>query len=157
MKNKHPYTATIETRTQLTFVRNLMRLDRLTSKESSKFYYGSRADTFKLNCDVVVVPLKKVQQGYIIYLASYVYGVGHFIYVTTKEFNKLNEFKFKHVKDVNIYQWRYLYYFEGILNEFEHPLNKLEGQKLQLEREISSNQYILENNKKKSEQLLARF
>lgn len=157
MKTKQPYTAKIETRSQLTFVRNLMKLDRLTSKESSKFYYGSRADTFKLNCDLVVVPLKKVQKGYIIYFASYVYGVGHFIYVTTKEYDKLNEFKFNHVKDVNIYQWRHLYYYEGILNEFEHPLNKLEGQKLQLEREISSSKYILENNLIKTKKLLARY
>lgn len=158
MKNKKAYIATIETKEQLKFAKSLLRLESLTSKESQFVYYKSRyGDNFKLNENIVVVPLKKVNKGYIIYITNSIYWVGRFIYVTNKEYDKFVGFNFKIVSDVNIYQWRYLYYFESVVNEFKHPLYEIEKELLDRERAIKHNQYILEVYSDKRLKLLARF
>lgn len=158
MKNKKPYIAIIETKEQLKFAKSLLNLDSLTSKESKFVYYKTKyGDSFKLNEKIVVVPLKKVSKGYIIYITNSIYGVGRFIFVTDKEYDKFVWFDFKVVSDVNIYQWRYLYYFESIINEFKHPLYEIEKEILDTERTINSNQFLLKVKTKEKLKMLARF
>lgn len=145
------YTATIGNRKDLKIVKDLYNLSELKSeKTNSIYYYGG--SSFKIGSECVIVPLKKVKQGMIIYLCDCVYGIGCFIFITDKEFEKLNILPFKCVPKVYINQWRYLFYYEEILNEFKHPLDSVKGQETELINNQEQLQHDLETlNKEKAE------
>ncbi len=157
MKNKKAYVSINETKEQVKFFRALVRnTDQLYSKETSRIYY--RSDTsFSLGKKVCVVPLKKVTKGYIIYVCNNVYSIGYFIYITNKEFDQIKLFNFKIDSDVNISCWRHLNYFQGILDEFVHPLAKLENDVVSLEWKIQYDKEKLERTLKEKAKLLARY
>ena len=158
MRNLKPYVAIIENRKDLKMIKDLYNnSSEHYSEECRRVYYMSYERDFKVNQSVVIVPLKKVLKGRVIYLCSSVYGVGKFLFITDKEFNKLNELSFKCEPKVYISEWRYLHYYEGVLNEFEHPLIMLQNKEIELNEAQKDFEYKSKNISEKKAKLLARF
>jgi len=150
------YTTTISNRKDLKMIRDLYNLSELKSEKTSSIYYNDDS-SFKIGSECVIVPLKKVKQGMIIYMCDRVYGIGCFIFITDKEFEKLNLLPFKCVPKVYIDQWRYLFYYEEILNEFKHPLDFVKEQETKLQNDQEQLQYNLEILNKEKTELHKRF
>ena len=157
MRNLKPYVAIVENRKHLKMIKDLYNGSELYSDECRLVYYMTREKDFKLNEEVVIVPLKNVLKGKLIYLCSSIYGIGKFLFITDKEFSKLNELSFKCEPKVFINQWRYLHYYEGVLNEFEHPLTNLKDKEIDLQNNQKSLEYNLANLNEKKQKLFARF
>lgn len=165
MKTNTVLSTTLTDKKLQTLLKKLVKRP-LQSSETHMRYYGGGGLVLRLNLPIVLVEVKKLKLGTIFYISNAVYSVGEFIFLTDKEIMLLNPLaNFDTVKkDFIVGQWRHLWYWESIVNEFENPLKEiddeislLEKKLISIEENSISIQAQLENAKKNQKEISKRF
>ena len=100
--------------------------NQLDCKESRTVMYGGGGMQIKLNKSICVVPLKKVEFGYIIYLSNSVLNVGDFLFISNWEYAEIERLGLTKDKEQNFNGWRHFWFSDKVVAEFVNPLEVLQ-------------------------------
>jgi len=129
----------------------------LDCKEARTLMYGGVNLHVKLNKSISIVPLKKVDFGYIIYLSNNVLSVGDFLFISNWEFAEIERLGLTLDKEQNFNGWRHFWFADKVIAEFVNPLEVLQKQLNTAKNERDNLNDTIERYEKEQIDFIKRF